>query len=83
MKARSAAAQGLALGVAAAALWWIGRNIAITLGDNEKLDAGGIEVEALFTPGHAAGHLSVTDRHLFVTAGDESISGPVERVSLS
>jgi general L-amino acid transport system permease protein len=34
VKARSAAAQGLALGVAAAALWWIGRNIAITLGDN-------------------------------------------------
>lgn len=33
-------------------------DVAITLGDGEKLDAGGIEVEALFTPGHAAGHLA-------------------------
>jgi hydroxyacylglutathione hydrolase len=30
----------------------------IILGDGEKLDAGGLEVEALFTPGHAAGHLA-------------------------
>ncbi len=32
--------------------------VAIVLGDGEKLDAGGLEVEALFTPGHAAGHLA-------------------------
>ena len=30
----------------------------VTLGDGEKLDANGIEIEALFTPGHAAGHLA-------------------------
>lgn len=33
-------------------------DVAITLGDGEKLDAGGLEVEALLTPGHAAGHLA-------------------------
>jgi glyoxylase-like metal-dependent hydrolase (beta-lactamase superfamily II) len=30
----------------------------VILGDGDKLDAGGLEVEALFTPGHAAGHLA-------------------------
>lgn len=33
-------------------------DVATTLGDGDKLDAGGIEIEALFTPGHAAGHLA-------------------------
>lgn len=32
--------------------------VEIVLGDGEKLDANGIEIEALFTPGHAAGHLA-------------------------
>ncbi|HVY97415.1 MAG TPA: MBL fold metallo-hydrolase [Solirubrobacterales bacterium] len=32
--------------------------VAITLGDGEKLDAAGLEIEALYTPGHAAGHLA-------------------------
>jgi hydroxyacylglutathione hydrolase len=32
--------------------------VAITLADGEKLEAGGLEIEALFTPGHAAGHLA-------------------------
>jgi hydroxyacylglutathione hydrolase len=32
--------------------------VAVTLGDGEKLQAGGLEVEAIFTPGHAAGHLA-------------------------
>jgi hydroxyacylglutathione hydrolase len=32
--------------------------VEILIGDGETLDAGGIEVEALFTPGHAAGHLA-------------------------
>jgi len=32
--------------------------VAIVLGDGDKLDAGGIEVEALLTPGHSAGHLA-------------------------
>jgi glyoxylase-like metal-dependent hydrolase (beta-lactamase superfamily II) len=32
--------------------------VGIVLGDGEKLDANGIEIEALYTPGHAAGHLA-------------------------
>jgi len=32
--------------------------VEVTLGDGERLDAGGLEIEALFTPGHAAGHLA-------------------------
>jgi glyoxylase-like metal-dependent hydrolase (beta-lactamase superfamily II) len=32
--------------------------VAVTLGDGEKLRAGGLEVEAILTPGHAAGHLA-------------------------
>jgi len=32
--------------------------VAVTLGDGEKLDAGGLAVEAIHTPGHAAGHLA-------------------------
>ena len=32
--------------------------VAVTLADGEKLRAGSFEVEALYTPGHAAGHLA-------------------------
>ena len=32
--------------------------VEVVLGDGNFLDAGGIPVEALFTPGHAAGHLA-------------------------
>jgi hydroxyacylglutathione hydrolase len=32
--------------------------VEIVLGDGEKLDADGIEIEALYTPGHAAAHLA-------------------------
>jgi hydroxyacylglutathione hydrolase len=32
--------------------------VAVTLADGEKLQAGGFEVEAIYTPGHAAGHLA-------------------------
>ncbi|HWC08180.1 MAG TPA: MBL fold metallo-hydrolase [Solirubrobacterales bacterium] len=33
--------------------------VEVILADGEKLDANGIEVEALYTPGHAAGHLAL------------------------
>ena len=36
----------------------LGDEVAITLGDGDFLDAGSFQVEALFTPGHAAGHLA-------------------------
>jgi glyoxylase-like metal-dependent hydrolase (beta-lactamase superfamily II) len=32
--------------------------VEVILADGEKLDANGIEVEAIYTPGHAAGHLA-------------------------
>jgi len=32
--------------------------VEVVLGDGDKLDAGGLAVEALYTPGHAAGHLA-------------------------
>jgi glyoxylase-like metal-dependent hydrolase (beta-lactamase superfamily II) len=32
--------------------------VEVILADGEKLDAGGLEVEAIYTPGHAAGHLA-------------------------
>jgi glyoxylase-like metal-dependent hydrolase (beta-lactamase superfamily II) len=34
------------------------QEVAVMLADGEKLDAGGLEVEAILTPGHAAGHLA-------------------------
>jgi glyoxylase-like metal-dependent hydrolase (beta-lactamase superfamily II) len=34
------------------------QEVEIVLGDGDKLVAGGLEVEALYTPGHAAGHLA-------------------------
>jgi glyoxylase-like metal-dependent hydrolase (beta-lactamase superfamily II) len=41
--------------------------VEVILGDGDLLDAGGIGIEALFTPGHAAGHLAylVDGEHLF------------------
>lgn len=33
--------------------------VTVILGDGDKLDANGIEIEALHTPGHAAGHLAL------------------------
>jgi hydroxyacylglutathione hydrolase len=32
--------------------------VAVTLGDGEKLTGGGLEIEAISTPGHASGHLA-------------------------
>ena len=32
--------------------------VAVTLADGEKLTTGGLEIEAIYTPGHAAGHLA-------------------------
>ncbi|HEU4944697.1 MAG TPA: MBL fold metallo-hydrolase [Solirubrobacterales bacterium] len=37
----------------------IGEEIAQTLGDGEALTTGGLEIEALLTPGHAAGHIAL------------------------
>ncbi|MEZ5076666.1 MAG: MBL fold metallo-hydrolase [Solirubrobacterales bacterium] len=34
------------------------QEVDVVLGDGDKLEVGGLEVEALYTPGHAAGHLA-------------------------
>jgi glyoxylase-like metal-dependent hydrolase (beta-lactamase superfamily II) len=34
------------------------QDVAIVLADGEKLSTGGLEIEAILTPGHAAGHLA-------------------------
>lgn len=36
----------------------IDAKVDVILGDGDTLDAGGLQVEALYTPGHAAGHLA-------------------------
>jgi hydroxyacylglutathione hydrolase len=51
--------------------------VEITLGDGEKLDANGIEVEALYTPGHAAGHLAFLVNGSDVFTADVLFKGTV------
>lgn len=51
--------------------------VAATLGDGEKLDAGGIEIEALYTPGHAAGHLAYLVEGSDVFTADVLFKGTV------
>ena len=55
MTRRSAAAQGLALGIAAAALWWLAHNTATTLDQNGiSLGFGFLKQPANFDIGDAA-----------------------------
>lgn len=51
--------------------------VEITLGDGEKLQAGALEVEALFTPGHAAGHLAFLVNGSDVFTADVLFKGTV------
>lgn len=51
--------------------------VEITLGDGEKLDAGGLEIEALFTPGHASGHLAYLVNESDVFTADVLFKGTV------
>src|SRR5215217_1937703 len=41
--------------------------VAATIGDGQTLSTGGLEIEAIFTPGHAAGHVAflVNESDLF------------------
>ncbi len=46
-------------------------NVTRTLDDGERLDAGGSELRAVFTPGHAPGHLAFVDTAArAIVAGD-------------
>ena len=49
----------------------------MTLGDGEKLDAGGLEIEAIYTPGHAAGHLAFLVNGTDVFTADVLFKGTV------
>jgi general L-amino acid transport system permease protein len=62
VKTRSVAVQGLALGIAAATLWWLGRNTAITLDQNGiSLGFGFLKQPANFEIGDAPIAYSPTD----------------------
>jgi glyoxylase-like metal-dependent hydrolase (beta-lactamase superfamily II) len=51
--------------------------VAVTLADGEKLDAGGLEFEAIYTPGHAAGHLAFLVEGSDVFTADVLFKGTV------
>ena len=51
--------------------------VALTLADGEKLDAGGLEIEAILTPGHAAGHLAFLVEGSDVFTADVLFKGTV------
>ncbi|HYP56426.1 MAG TPA: MBL fold metallo-hydrolase, partial [Solirubrobacterales bacterium] len=48
-----------------------------TLGDGEALSTGGLEIEAIFTPGHAAGHLAYRVNRDDVFTADVLFKGTV------
>jgi hydroxyacylglutathione hydrolase len=51
--------------------------VAVTLDDGEKLQTGGLEIEAIFTPGHAAGHLAYLVNGSDVFTADVLFKGTV------
>jgi hydroxyacylglutathione hydrolase len=51
--------------------------VEFVLGDGEKLEAGGLEVEAIYTPGHAAGHLAYLVNGSDVFTADVLFKGTV------
>jgi glyoxylase-like metal-dependent hydrolase (beta-lactamase superfamily II) len=55
----------------------IEEEVATTLADGEKLSAGGLEIEAISTPGHAAGHLAFLVNGTDVFTADVLFKGTV------
>jgi hydroxyacylglutathione hydrolase len=55
----------------------IDEEIAQTLGDGEKLGTGGLEIEALLTPGHAAGHIALLVNGTDIFTADVLFKGTV------
>ena len=55
----------------------IDEEVAETLGDGEKLSTGGLEIEAISTPGHAAGHLAFLVNGSDVFTADVLFKGTV------
>ncbi|HWB69418.1 MAG TPA: MBL fold metallo-hydrolase [Solirubrobacterales bacterium] len=55
----------------------LGEEVEVILGDGERLSAAGMEVEAIFTPGHAAGHLAYLVESSDVFTADVLFKGTV------
>jgi hydroxyacylglutathione hydrolase len=55
----------------------LGEDVAQTLGDGEKLSTGGLEIKAIYTPGHAAGHLAFLVNATDVFTADVLFKGTV------
>ena len=55
----------------------IGLDVDRILGDGESLTAGGLEIEAIYTPGHAAGHLAFRVNRDDVFTADVLFKGTV------
>jgi glyoxylase-like metal-dependent hydrolase (beta-lactamase superfamily II) len=55
----------------------IGEEIAQTIADGEKLSTGGLEIEAIYTPGHAAGHVAFLVNGTDVFTADVLFKGTV------
>jgi glyoxylase-like metal-dependent hydrolase (beta-lactamase superfamily II) len=53
------------------------QEVEVTLADGEKLATGGIEIEAIYTPGHAAGHLAFLLQGTDVFTADVLFKGTV------
>ena len=51
--------------------------IALTIDDGEKLSTGGLEIEAIYTPGHAAGHVAFLVNGTDVFTADVLFKGTV------
>lgn len=55
----------------------IEEEIAQTIADGEKLSTGGLEIEAIYTPGHAAGHVAFLVNDTDVFTADVLFKGTV------
>jgi hydroxyacylglutathione hydrolase len=55
----------------------LGEEVAKTLTDGEKFATGGLEIEAIYTPGHAAGHLAFLINGSDVFTADVLFKGTV------
>jgi glyoxylase-like metal-dependent hydrolase (beta-lactamase superfamily II) len=51
--------------------------VAVLLGDGEKLSSGGLEIEAIATPGHATGHIALLVNGTDVFTADVLFKGTV------
>jgi len=55
----------------------IEEEVAQTIADGEKLSTGGLEIEAILTPGHAAGHLAFLVNNTDIFTADVLFKGTV------